>query len=120
MRDREVIEKEIYQAREDLESSLAELKHAVAEKVDVKARARIALAKGKIAAEDALERGKVIAHDVLEKGKTMSADLARKGKDKAADAYDAAKERPALVAGIPGGLVAAGVLVYVGRRKDWW
>ena len=39
MRDRETIEREMFNAREDLEQSLGELKHVVQEKVDVKARA---------------------------------------------------------------------------------
>lgn len=120
MRNREVIEREIHHAREDLEMSLAELKHAVTEKVDVKARARVAIAKGKMAAEDALENGKAVAVDALQRGKVAAADLASRGKDGAADALKSAKERPMLVGGIVAGVVAVGVLAYVGRQKQWW
>lgn len=120
MRNREVIEREMYRAREDLEASLAELKHVVAEKVDVKARARVAVAKGKIAAQDALERGKVFAQDALERGKAKSHDLAVRGKDGAVDAYYAAKERPVLVGAVVGSVIAVGALAYIGRQKNWW
>lgn len=131
MRNRETIEREIHHAREDLEASLAELKHVVAEKVDVKAQARVALAKGKMAAEDAIEnakalagdalqRGKIAAADAFERGKTASRDLAVRGKDGAMDALHAAKERPVLVGGIVAGVIAVGVLAYVGRQKQWW
>ena len=120
MRDREVIEKEIYRAREDLEQSLAELKHVVAEKIDVKARARVAIEKGKQAAQDYIERGKVVAADALEKGKSLSKDYAAKGRDGAVDALNYAKARPALVGAIAGGVVAAGAIIYIGRQRDWW
>jgi hypothetical protein len=120
MRDREVIEREMYKAREDLEQSLAELKQVVAAKVDVKARARVAVAKGKMAAQDALENGKAVAVDALQRGKMASRDLAIRGRDGAVDAFNAAKDRPVLVAGIVGGIVALGVLAYVGRQKQWW
>ncbi|HEY5924251.1 MAG TPA: DUF3618 domain-containing protein [Kofleriaceae bacterium] len=109
MRNREVIEREMFRAREDLESSLAELKHVVQEKVDVKARAQVAFEKGKLMAADAFERGKQSAKH-----------LAKKGEDKAYFTYLKAKDRPVLTASIIGGVVAAGVLFYVGRRKDWW
>jgi hypothetical protein len=120
MRNREVIEKEMYHAREDLEQSIAELKHVVHEKVDVKARARVAIAKGKIAVEDAVERGKVVAHDALERGKDVSRDLAQRGHDGAVDLYCAAKQRPALVGAVVGGVLLVGALAYIGRVKQWW
>ena len=109
MRNRQTIEREMYRAREDLEDSLAELKHVVKEKVDVKARARVAMAKGKAKAQDALEVGKTKAQAAL-----------TRGRDEAADLYAKAKERPVLVGAIAGGVVALGALVYVGRRRDWW
>lgn len=77
----------MYRAREDLEQSLAELKHVMHDKVDMKARARVAI---------------------------------ERGKDKAAQAFDTVKERPVLVGSVIAGLVAAGVLIYVGREKNWW
>jgi len=91
MRNRQSIEREIYRAREDLEDSLAQLRHVVQEKVDIKARARVAVAKGKVAAHDAFD-----------------------------SLYGRAKDRPVLVGSIVGGLVAVGVLAYVGRQRDWW
>jgi len=131
MRNREMIEKEMHHAREDLEASLAELRHVVAEKVDVKAQARVAIAKGKIKAQDALEHGKLLAQDALVKGKERASELfdrgknasreyALKGRDLGVDVYNGAKARPALVGAIAGGLVAAGALVYIGRQRDWW
>ena len=131
MRNREVIEREMYKAREDLESSIAELKHVVQEKVDVKARAKVAVEKGKLMAADVLERGKQGAIDLAHRGKEGAIDLAhrgkegaqhlvKKGEDKAYFTYLKAKDRPVLTASIIAGVVAAGVLVYVGRRNDWW
>lgn len=131
MRDREVIEREMYKAREDLETNLAELKHAVTEKVDVKARAKVAVEKGKLMASDAFERGKVAAKqyavrgkeaaiEYAERGKQGARDLAQRGEDRAYFTYLKAKDRPVLTASIIGGVVAIGVLVYVGRRKCWW
>jgi hypothetical protein len=142
MRNREVIEREMYRAREDLESSIAELKHVVQEKVDVKARAKVAVEKGKLMAADVLERGKQSAIELAERGKQGAIDLAQRGKEGAVDlaqrgkegaahlyhkgedrayfTYLKAKDRPVLTASIIGGIVAAGVLIYVGRRNDWW
>jgi hypothetical protein len=131
MRDREVIEREMFKAREDLEANLAELKHVVSEKVDVKARAKVAVEKGKLMAQDAFERSKEAAIDYANRGKEAAIDyanrgkdgarhLVKKGEDRAYFTYLKAKDRPVLTASIIGGIVAAGVLVYVGRRKDWW
>lgn len=120
MRNREVIEREMYRAREDLETNLAELKHVVQEKIDVKARAKVALEKGKLMASDAFERGKESARQYAVRGKDGAKRLAKAGNDKAYFTYLKAKDRPVLTASIIGGIVAAGVLVYVGRRKDWW
>lgn len=131
MRNRQTIEKEMFRAREDLEANLAELKHVVAEKIDVKAQARVAFEKGKIKAQDALERGKVAAQDLLARGKDASQDLLARGKDAGRDAairsrdfgvdvYNGAKARPVLVGAIAGGLIAVGTLAYIGRQRDWW
>lgn len=109
MRNREVIEREMYRAREDLESNLAELKHVVQQKVDVKARARVAVEKGKLMAADAFERSK-----------DEAIHLYKRGEDRAYFTYLKAKDRPVLTASIITGIVALGVLIYVGRRKDWW
>jgi hypothetical protein len=131
MRNREVIEREMYRAREDLESSIAELKHVVQEKVDVKARAKVAVEKGKLMAADVLERskqsaiglagrGKQGAIDLAHRGKEGAQHLVKKGEDKAYFTYLRAKDRPVLTASVIGGIVAVGVLVYVGHRKQWW
>jgi hypothetical protein len=121
----------MYRAREDLETSIAELKHVVQEKVDVKARAKVAVEKGKLMAADALERGKQSAFELAERGRRGAIDLAhrgtegakhlaKKGEDKAYFTYLRAKDRPVLTASVIGGIVAVGVLVYVGHRKQWW
>ena len=120
MRDRQVIEREMFRTREDLESNLSELKHVVQEKVDVKARARVALEKGKLMAADAYERSKHSAIDLAQRGKDGARELAKRGEDRAYFTYLKAKDRPVLTASIIGGVVAAGVLIYVGRRKEWW
>jgi hypothetical protein len=120
MRNREVIEREMYSAREDLESSLAELKHVVQEKIDVKARARVAVAKGKQKAHEAFETGKEKAQIAFVRGKEVSRDLAGRGRDGAADLYAKAKDRPELVGAIVGGVVAVSAVIYIGRRRDWW
>ena len=90
MRNREVIEREMHHAREDLEANLAELSRVVREKINVPARARVAVAKGKMAVEDAVVRGIVLV-----------------------------EERPALVGAIAAGVIALGAFVYFARRRDW-
>lgn len=47
MRDRETIEHEIEERREDLAANIAELKDTVLDKVNVKKRARRAISRGK-------------------------------------------------------------------------
>jgi len=120
MRNRETIEREIYEARADLEDSIKELKHVVQEKVDVKARARVAVAKGKLAALDAIEAGKSKAQDAYARGKEGAKDLAERGKDGAIDLYGKAKDRPVVVGTVIGGVVAVGALAYLGRKREWW
>jgi hypothetical protein len=131
MRNRQSIEREIYRAREDLEDSLAQLKHVVQEKVDVKARARVAVEKGKLAARDAFETGKTKAHDAYERGLVGARDLASRGKegainlagrgkDGAIELYGKAKARPVLLGAIIGGIVAVVAVAYIGRRRHWW
>lgn len=120
MRDREVIEREMFRAREDLEASVAELKHVVQDKIDVKARAKVALEKGKLMAADAFERGKDSVRDAAIRGKGGAKHLVKKGEDRAYFTYLKAKDRPVLTASIIGGVIAAGTLFFIGRRKDWW
>jgi len=90
MRNREAIEREMHHAREDLEANLAELSHVVREKIDVTARARVAVEKGKQAAEDLVVRGIALV-----------------------------EERPALIGSIAAGVIAVGALIYIARRQDW-
>ena len=120
MRDREVIEREMFRAREDLEANLAELKHVVAEKIDVKARAKVAVEKGKLMAGDALDRSKDAAREYAARGKDGAKRLYKKGNDKAYFTYLKAKDRPVMTGAIIGGIVAACVLAYVGHKKNWW
>ncbi|HEX5064423.1 MAG TPA: DUF3618 domain-containing protein [Kofleriaceae bacterium] len=121
MRNREVIEREMYRAREDLEANLSELKHVVQEKVDVKARARVAVEKGKLMAADAFDRSKQTAREYALRGKDGAVRLAKAGNDKVYFTYLRAKDRPVLTSSIIVGVVATGVLTYyVGRRRCWW
>jgi hypothetical protein len=124
MRDRETIEREIYKAREDLEASLDELRHVVQDKVDVKARARVAVDKGKAQAQELFERGKVQARELASNGAAKARELAAKGKDGAREAYirsrETVEERPVLIASIAIGVIAVGTFIYVARKNDWW
>ncbi len=142
MRDREVIEREMYKAREDLEANLAELKHVVQEKVDVKARARVAVEKGKLMAQDAYERGKDAVRDYAHRGKERTKEYAIRGKDnarqlvqrgqdqviytyskakdRAYNTYGKAKDRPLLTALVIGAIIGTGVFIVIGRRRNWW
>jgi hypothetical protein len=124
MRNREVIEREMRNAREDLEQSLSELRHVVQEKVDVKARARVAVEKGKQVAEDALVRGLAQAKFLAHKGKYEAGQLASRGRDGARDLYfrgrGTVEERPVLIASIAAGVIAAGVFIYIARKKNWF
>ena len=91
MRDRESIEHEIEEKREELAAGVAELKDAVLDKVNVKKRARRALARGR---EEAVEL--------------------------TARAQGIARERPAVVVAVIAGivaLIAVGVAVQRRRRE---
>ncbi|HUS27378.1 MAG TPA: hypothetical protein VMZ53_02685 [Kofleriaceae bacterium] len=124
MRNREVIEREIHDARQDLEASLAELRHVVQEKVDVKARARVAVAKGKLRAEELYEEYGAKAKFFLQKGKFEAQQLANKGKDGARDLYvkgrETVEERPVLIGSIAAGVIAVGAFIYIGRKNEWF
>jgi F0F1-type ATP synthase membrane subunit b/b' len=135
MRNREVIEREINSAREDLESSLHELRHVVAEKVDVKARAQVAVERAKLRAHDLVENGKDKAAVLFDRGREQAKvlasrgadgarDLALKSKDGARDLYvkgrETVQERPVLVGSIAAGVIAVGALIYIARKNDWF
>src|SRR6188472_279925 len=124
MRNREVIEREIHNAREDLEQSLAELRHVVQEKVDVKARARVMVEKGKLRAEELLDEYKAKAKVLADKGMSEAQHLASRGKDGARDLYtkgrETVEERPVLIGSIAAGVIAVGAFIYLARRYDWF
>lgn len=118
MRNREVIQREMWRAREDLESNIAELRHAVQEKVDVGARARVAVEKGKLMAQDAYQRGKETARDYAIRGRDGAKHLAHQGSDHAQAGYRAARDRPVLSSSIIVGVLALGALAYIGRQRQ--
>ena len=124
MRDRQVIEREINNAREDLENSLAELRHVVQEKVDVKARARVMVEKGKLRAEELLDEYKAKAKLLAHKGKHEAQHLAAMSRDGARDLYtkgrETVEERPVLIGSIAAGVIALGAFIYIARRNDWF
>jgi signal transduction histidine kinase len=65
MRDRETIERELFDAREDLELAVGDLKHVVEEKLDVKARVNHAVEEKKDELADALRSVKRrVVHEV--------------------------------------------------------
>lgn len=112
MRNRQVIEREMNDAREDLESSLSELRHVVHDKLDVKARARVAV-----------EKGKQRANDIAVNGLAKAKFFAAKGKDGARAAYtksrETVEERPVLIGSIALGVIALGAFIYIARKKEW-
>ena len=124
MRNREVIEREIHAAREDLEHSLSELRHVVQEKVDVKARARVAVEKGKLRAEEIFDEYKGKAMFLAAKGKYEAQQLANRGRDGARDLYvkgrETVEERPVLIGSIAAGVIAVGAFIYIARKNDWF
>jgi hypothetical protein len=92
MRSRETIEREIYQAREDLEARLNELRQAVQDKADVKARARVAIQQRKQQARELLKRGAVSTRRIT-------------------------RERPFLVGGIAAGVLLVSVATVLLVRR---
>lgn len=124
MRNREVIEREMSNAREDLESSLSELRHVVQEKVDVKARARVAVEKGKQRANELAVNGLAKAKFLAAKGKYEAQQLATRGKDGARAAYtkgrETVEERPVLIGSIAVGVIALGAFIYIARKNEWF
>jgi hypothetical protein len=116
MRSRETIEKEIYRAREDLEARLAELRHYVREKVDVRARAQAMVAERRQQAVELARRG---------------ADTVKVGAIRTKDGFvfvyrraaKLSREQPVLVSTIAAGLLAvtvAAILLVRHYRKPWY
>ncbi len=112
MRDPQLIELEIDVARQDLETTLSQLKEVVLDKLDVKKHAKKAMGQ-------AVTRGKQKARDLANRGKQRMIDLARRGKQQLRGTLHRiridARERPELAL-----LAAAGLLVvsawFVRRR----
>jgi hypothetical protein len=112
MRTRETIEREIYQAREDLEARLNELRQAVKDKIDVKARAQAAIEQRK---QQARELGRRGVHGV-KRGAVRT-------KNGLVFAYRIMWDRRFLVGGIAAGvLVMTVATVLLARRshRPWY
>jgi hypothetical protein len=112
MRDRRDIEREMFTAREDLEQSVNELKHAIAEKVNVKARATHAV-------DERVDRVKDAARHGLERGR----ELMYRTRDGAVIYYhrarDSARQHKLLLGLILGGvtLLTVGTVLLVRHRR---
>ena len=112
MRDRRDIEREMFTAREDLEQSVNELKHAIAEKVNVKARATHAV-------DERVDRVKDAARHGLERGR----ELMYLTRDGAVIYYhrarDSARQHKLLLGLILGGvtLLTVGTVLLVRHRR---
>ena len=99
VRDEYEIKTEIDEAQVDLEQNLGELKDAILEKVDVKARVEHVIEEGKEKAMDYVVRAREIAMDLYAQGRTL------------------VREKPLLVAGVLGGVVLiAGAAIGIRHR----
>ncbi len=112
MRDRQDIEREMFSAREDLEQSVNELKHVIAEKIDVKARAQHAI-------DQRVDRVKDVARRGVDRGR----ELLYRSRDGAVVYYhkarEGARQHKVLLGVILGGLVALtlGAVFLIRRRR---
>jgi hypothetical protein len=112
MRDRRDIEREMFTAREDLEQSVNELKHAIVEKVNVKARATHAV-------DERVDRVKDAARHSLERGR----ELMYRTRDGAVIYYhrarDSARQHKLLLGLILGGvtLLTVGTVLLIRHRR---
>ena len=123
MRDRKTIEREMFNAREDLEQSLSELKHVVQGKTDVKARAHHAfderVDRAKLAARRGIDRGRNAAL----RAKDRSREMYERGRDRSVVYYhrakDGAREHKLMLGLILGGvtLLAIGAVIFIRRRN---
>jgi hypothetical protein len=123
MRDRKTIEREMFNAREDLEESLSELKHVVQGKADVKARAQHAfderVDRAKLAARRGIDRGRNAALRAKDRGREMFENA----RDGAVIYYhrakDEAREHKLMLGLILGGvtLLAIGAVIFIRRRN---
>lgn len=124
MRDRKTIEREMFNAREDLEQSLSELKHVVQGKADVKARAQHAI-------DERVDRAKQFARRGIDRGRNTALrakDRSREMFENARDgavvyfhkAKDGAREHKLMLGLIVGGatLLAIGAAIFIRRRNQ--
>lgn len=63
MRDRESVEREIEEKRDDLVAGISELKDTIVDKVDIKKRARRALTRGKDEAVELTSRARELGRE---------------------------------------------------------
>jgi hypothetical protein len=123
MRDRKTIEREMFNAREDLEQSLSELKHVVQGKADVKARAHHAFDERVDRAKQFARRGMDRSRNTALRAKDRSREMFEHARDGAVVYYhrakDGAREHKLMLALILGGatLFAIGTAIYVRRRN---
>jgi hypothetical protein len=123
MRDRQEIEREMFNARQDLEQSLSELKHVVQGKVDVKARARHAFDERIDRVKDAANRVLDRSRDAALRAKNRSREMYERTRDGAVVYYhrakDGAREHKLMLGLILGGvtLLAVGTAIFIRRRN---
>lgn len=99
VRDRYEIKTEIDEAQQDLEQNLGELKEAILEKVDLKARVEHAIDAGKDKAMDYAVRAREVAIDLYAQGRRF------------------VRENPMVVVGVLGGIaLIAGAAVVIRHR----
>ena len=128
MRDRRDIEREMYSAREDLEQSVNELKHVIAEKVHIKARAQHAVEERVDRVKDAVGERVDRVKDAARRGAERGRELMYRTRDGAVIYYhkarDGAREHKLLLGLILGGLtvltVGAVLLVRHRRHRHWY
>lgn len=123
MRDRQQIEREMYNAREDLEDSLSELKHVVQGKIDVKARAKHALDERVDHVKDVARRGLDRGRDVAVRAKDRGREVMMRTRDGAVVYYhrakEGAREHKLMLGLIVGGitLLAIGAALFIRHRR---
>jgi hypothetical protein len=111
MRDRKAIEREMFSARQDLEQSVNELKHAISEKMQIRARAHHAV-------QERVDRVKHVARRGIDRGR----EVMFKTRDGAVVYYhrgkDRAREHKLLLGLVLGGVALLGVAaVLLARRR---
>jgi len=118
----------MYSAREDLEQSVNELKHVIAEKVNVKARAQHAVEERVDRVKDAVGQRVDRVKHAMHRGVDRGRDLMYRTRDGAVVYYhkarDGAREHKLLVGLVLGGLtlltVGTVLLVRHRRNRSWF